>query len=402
MSLSPRSRRVVLTGHLASREAPTGAERSLALLAAGLARRGHRVTVLAPGPWCLSGELEEAGVQVRVVPTRPCWLTYWGSRPLPVVLWKGVRCAAAMRAVTRLAAALAELQPDVVVVNCLPHLAAAAAARRLGRPWLWYLREILPPGWRRRYFARRLVASGAVLVGVSEAVRAWVVGEQPSALVDVVYNGVPIPAEVPEAPAVRLALGLPEGGVWVGYLGQLAPHKGVRLFLESVAQASAAVRGLRALVAGPGSSRQQRQVQRWGRQLLGERCTVLPPQQEVVPLLAACDVVCVPTLTPDPAPRVVLEAMAVGRPVVASSSGGIPELIRHGLTGWLLTKGEELPEALVRVGGDATLRQRMGQAGRRRAAEWFSLERHVTCVEEKLLAVGDSIPPLPSCSKEIT
>jgi len=205
VSLSPRSRRVVLTGHLASREAPTGAERSLALLAAGLARRGHRVTVLAPGPWCLSGELEEAGVQVRVVPTRPCWLTYWGSRPLPVVLWKGVRCAAAMRAVTRLAAALAELQPDVVVVNCLPHLAAAAAARRLGRPWLWYLREILPPGWRRRYFARRLVASGAVLVGVSEAVRAWVVGEQPSALVDVVYNGVPIPAEVPEAPAPRSA-----------------------------------------------------------------------------------------------------------------------------------------------------------------------------------------------------
>lgn len=379
-------RRVVLASHLASPIAPTGAERCLALLAAGLAQRGHRVTVLAPGRWCLAEEVTAAGAEVVRVPSRPCWLTYWEPRPWPVVAWKALRCAIARRAAPAFARALRRAEAEAVLVNCLPHLAAAAAARRWGGRWVWHLHEILPPGWRRRYFAGRLAASGATLVAVSQAVAAWVRQEQPQLPVQVVYNGVPLPTKVAEPPAARRELGLSSDGVWVGYLGQLAPHKGVGLFLQGAAAASAAGGPLRVLLAGPGSPRQQEEVRRWAAEQLGERAVVFPPRRDIGPLLAACEVVCVPTLTPDPAPRVVLEAMATGRVVVGTPTGGIPELIRDGETGVVLpaVTAAALAEALVGLVADGARRQRLGEAARAEAARRFSAEGHVTAMEALL------------------
>ena len=379
-----RPLRMVLASHLASRRAPTGAERSLALLAAALAQRGHDVTVLLPGEWVLAGRLRDAGVRLVTVPSRPCWLTYWEARPWPLVAWKALRCLLAERAVGRLQRAMLALAPDVVLVNCLPHRPAATAARRARLPFLWHLREILPAGRRRRWWVGVLRRSGAGLLAVSEAVRAWVREDDPFLPVHVVYNGVEIPEVTPDPGAAREALQLPRGGVWVGYLGQLAPHKGVHLVL-----AAAAARHdeeLRVLVAGFGTRRQQRQVEEAARTLLGDRCVVLPPRAAVGPLLAACDIVCVPTLTPDPAPRVVLEAMAAGRVVIGARCGGIPELIQDGETGVLLpaTSVAALATALAEVAGDTAARRRLGEAARARAAAHFRLERHVEVMEALL------------------
>ncbi len=384
--------RLVLASHVAARAAPTGAERSLALLAAGLARRGHQVTVLVPGRWVLGEKVREAGVQVVTVPSRPCWLTYWEPRPWPVVAWKALRCWLGQMAAGRLARAMAALAPQVVLVNCLPHLAAVKAAGRLGLPVLWHLREILPPGRRRRWWGRQLLGSGAACVAVSQAVQAWVVEEVPGLSVAVVYNGVEIPPAVPEPARARRALGLPEAGVWVGFLGQLAPHKGVELFLDAAAVAGGE---LRFLLAGPGTPQQQRQVRRRAAAVPGG-CVVLPPRPDVGELLAACDVVAIPTLTPDPAPRVVIEAMAAGRVVVGAATGGIPELMQDGITGVLLreTSPAALVGALERLAADAAARARLSAAARAQAAERFSLERHVDEMEALLRrrAAGEGSP----------
>ena len=92
---------------------------------------------------------------------------------------------------------------------------------------------------------------------------------------------------------------------------------------------------------------------------------------------------------------VALEAMERGRPVVASDVGGLPEILEHGRTGFLVPSGDAgaLAEAIVDVAGDPSRAALMGAAGRDRAVEEFSQERCTDRIEEiyraALAAAGD-------------
>jgi glycosyltransferase involved in cell wall biosynthesis len=74
-----------------------------------------------------------------------------------------------------------------------------------------------------------------------------------------------------------------------------------------------------------------------------------------------------------------LDAMCYARPIVATAAGGIPDAVEDGLTGRLVPPGDAraLADALAAVLGDAALRARMGEAGRRRFLERFTDERMV-------------------------
>jgi glycosyltransferase involved in cell wall biosynthesis len=91
------------------------------------------------------------------------------------------------------------------------------------------------------------------------------------------------------------------------------------------------------------------------------------------------DVVLYPTIKDEPFGLVPLEAMACGRPVVASNCGGIVESVRSGLTGWLVAPGdpEALAEKIADLLNDPDQAAAMGLAGRRRAEEMFSAEAHL-------------------------
>lgn len=378
---------VALLSHLASPDAPTGAERSLALLAEGLHRRGHSVRVVAPGPWPLAERLAEAGIEVATLPTRPCWMTYWEPRPLPIAAAKAARCLLFDPGRPRLSRLLGRWRPDVVHVNCLPHLSGAAAARAAGLPVVWHLREILPPGPRRRWFARRLAHGADAIVAVSEAVARWVREEDLAAKVTVIHNGVRPPAPPVDRAAARRRLELPPDGVVAGLFGQLQPHKGAREFIRAGARAFDRSRTLRLILAGAGPE-SYRALLRAESAASGaaERVHLLGPQPSAGDLVAAADVVCLTTLTPDPLPRAILEAMAAGRPVVSFRSGGAAEMVVDGETGLLVDVGdvEGLAAALLRLAADKALRERMGRAAAARARAAFSLEHHVEQMEDVL------------------
>ena len=128
-----RALSVALLSHLASEASPTGAERSLALLAAGLVQRGHRALVVAPGPWALQPELDAAGVEVRIQHCRVLWMTSYDAIPPPRAAVKGVRYSLPMSGERELQRLLSRRAPDVVHVNCLPHVRGARAARLVKR-----------------------------------------------------------------------------------------------------------------------------------------------------------------------------------------------------------------------------------------------------------------------------
>jgi glycosyltransferase involved in cell wall biosynthesis len=381
---------IAFLSHMASAGAPTGAERSLALLAGGLRERGHRVVVVAPGPWTLAPELEERGVEVRLEPCRVCWLAYYEPVPFPVAILKWARCVAPGSGRHRLRRFLEGWKADVAHVNCLPHVHGAAASRQAGLPLVWHLREILPEGARRRWFARHLEMHAARIVSVSEAVASWVRAEGLGERVTVVPNG-EAAGRFPEAARARSDLGLPSDGCLVGLFGQVLPHKGVVEFVRAAKRALNRESGLRFVVAGSGPESYlatvREEIRKGGSE---DRFRLLPGRPGGEMLIAAADVVCLTTRTPDPLPRTVLEAMAAGKPVAAFRSGGTPEMVDHARTGLLVDVGDldGLADALVRLGEDEDLRRTLGSAGREKAERSFSIDLHLDRMEQILRQVA--------------
>ncbi|HXV75380.1 MAG TPA: glycosyltransferase family 4 protein [Candidatus Polarisedimenticolaceae bacterium] len=385
--MTTRSMAVTMLSHVASPAAPTGAERSLALLASGLAERGHRVRVITPGPWSLGDALTRTGVAVETVATRPCWLTYYERRPWPLAAANWLRWAVASGAGRRLEQRLRELDPDVVHVNCLPHLSGAAAARAAGIPVVWHLREILPPGARRRWFARRLEHDASRVVAVSQAVADWVRAERVALPLDVVHNGVEPPRSPPPAADARRRFGLGAADVVVGLFGQLLPHKAALDFVRAATAVAGRTPGASFLIAGDGSraylARIDRAIAAGGHR---GRIVRLAGRADPTELFAAADIVALTTRTPDPFPRSVLEAMAWGRPVVAYRSGGVPEMVEHDRTGLLVAPGDVagLAAALSALIDDEARRTAMGRRAIERVRERFTLVRHVERIERLL------------------
>ena len=372
--------KIALLSHLASRSAPTGAERVLELIARGLVDRGHRVAVSAPGPWAFDASLTASGVDVRSIPVRCCWLVQAARQPAWRQLLRGARFLVPDPGAKALASFLSEFEPDVVHVNCLPHLRGAAAAHATGFPVVWHIHEIMPPGARRRWFADRLRRHAERIVAVSEAVAGWLREERLDASLDVIHNGVDAPTRLPDRESARQAFGLPAEATVFGLFSQLVPHKGALDFVYAAHRLSVKNPDAWFLVAGHGPPSFVIELQRSiADGPAAERIRVVPPQPDIWELMAAVDVLALTTLWPDPLPRVVMEAMAVGRPVVAYGGGGVPEMVVELETGLLSRPGDVdgLSSAMEQLAADEALRQRMGAAGARRARELFSVRRHL-------------------------
>ncbi|MGH3129782.1 MAG: glycosyltransferase [Gaiellaceae bacterium] len=224
----------------------------------------------------------------------------------------------------------------------------------------------------------------ARLVAVSEDTRlAYERQGYPAGTIEVVYNGVELDDEA-GSDGVRAELGLPTDAQLVGEVARLCDVKGQRELIESLTH----LPGARLVLVGKdleeGGAFQadlEREAERLG---VRDRVVFTGYRADARRLLGALDVVALPSWT-EGLPLVVLEAMALRRPVVATPVGGTPEVVADGETGLLVPVRDPraLAGAIERLLGDPELRRRMGEAGRRRIAERFS----VAAMTERVLAI---------------
>lgn len=120
-----------------------------------------------------------------------------------------------------------------------------------------------------------------------------------------------------------------DAGITIGYIGRIKEAKGLRVLLQAMARVPADV-PVRLLVAGDGEAAYMEDM----RALADVRTTFMgwcKPEA----LYEQVDLVVVPSLYPEPLPRSILESYRYGLPVIAARSGGIPEVVDHGRSGWL-------------------------------------------------------------------
>ena len=157
-------------------------------------------------------------------------------------------------------------------------------------------------------------------------------------------------------------------------MATLRPQKRAELFLNAVREANAADPHIRGMVVGGGAELERLRVLAAGSRLV----EVLGERDDIADLLEAADVVCLSSDS-EGMPMVILEAMAAGKPVVATDVVGIRETVEDEETGLLVPVGDErkFAAALVRLAADRDFAARLGRAGRRRHRELFDFERMI-------------------------
>jgi glycosyltransferase involved in cell wall biosynthesis len=199
----------------------------------------------------------------------------------------------------------------------------------------------------------------------------------------VVHNGVDANVFHPQRDGsrVRREFGVNSGEVLVGMVGRVSARKGQRYFLEVASQvARHCPRARFALVGGtlPGDESGTHQLKRWARALgLASRVIISEWRRDIPDVWAAFDIAVLPSVMPESFGLSALEAMATGKPVVATGHGGLLEVVCDARTGILVPPGDvsamaDALESLIRSRG---MRRAMGAAGRRRVEECFTVER---------------------------
>jgi len=256
-------------------------------------------------------------------------------------------------------------------------LYAGLAGRLTGRPVIWHVRVADPEPVLDRLL---LVLSHAAIVN-SHAVAcrfAWARADK----IHCIHNGVDLSRFRPSPPPERLraSLGIPPQTPVVGSVGRFVPYKGYGVLLKAARAVEDVLPGVHWLLVGDGEQRVELEAQCHDLGL-NERVHFTGWRDDVPDMLALCDVFALPSLA-EHFGRVLIEAMAMERPVVATGAGGVPEIVAHDQCGLLVPPGDPraMAEALLVLLRDPARATRLGHAARQRAEAHFGIERHVEAV----------------------
>jgi L-malate glycosyltransferase len=360
--------RVVLVNHTSTM---SGAEVSLLDLVDGLTA-GHDVTLAAP-EGALASAVRTRGAAVEVIPAVEGSLRL-DPRQTPATIAAIAASALAIRQVARRARA------DVIHVNSFRAGLSACLAAVLGAPRpLVHLHDCLPATAASRATEQILSAGAARILANSAYTAACFNGGRSRAPLSVVHNPIDLdrfdPARVDRAEA-RAELGLAPDRTVLTVLAQITPWKGQDTAIQAVHLLRERGRHVELLIAGTIKFRRPatrydneaflRKLEETVRTFDLEDVVKFTGECADVPrLLRAVDCVLVPSWA-EPWGRVVVEAMAMTTPVVATSLGGTAELIDHGRDGLLAPPHDPAAwaDAVEHIMDDGALRERLVEAGR--------------------------------------
>jgi len=240
-----------------------------------------------------------------------------------------------------------------------------------------------------RFYRRILYRSAAKIahfVAVSEDIKQFLVqrvGVKASRL-SVIANGIDIKkhqAHDANRSAIRTELGISEGEILIGAVGNLYPVKGHIYLVQAAAKVLAEIPSARFVIAGRGEEQQRLQAE-IDRLAISTQFQLLGLRDDVDRLLQGFDIFVMPSLS-EGMPLSILEAMAAKRIVVASAVGGIPEFIEDGRNGLLVPSQEpdQLANVLLMLIRNADIRSKIAEAAHAEVCDRFSQD---TCTAEYL------------------
>ena len=346
-------------------------------LARGLTTLGVGVTLACPSPAALEDAARREGLPTLTIAKRG------------LVDWNAARL---------LARRLRSGQTDIVHAhNGRTALAAALAVRLAGRGRCVMTQHFLTPNHATQHGLKAVFSNAAHhwvvgqmsrILAISEAVREAMLArhEAPDSKIAVVPNGIVAP-DGGNAAETRRSLAIGPDTPLIVCAARLEREKDIASLISAVKSVRETMSSVRCLVAGEGAERDalDAQVQALGLEI---SVTLLGFRGDAPALMAAADVFVLPSLA-EPFGLVLLEAMALGRPVVATRAGGPIEIVQDGETGFLVppSSPDALASALQTLLDDPALARRMGENGHARYEAQFTAAK----MSQAILAVYQAV-----------
>jgi glycosyltransferase involved in cell wall biosynthesis len=325
-----------------------GAARHMLALATALKERGHTMSLATSGADHLASFSAFPVHRVRLYPSTPLHLFLSAARLARLVREAGVQIIHSHHRFAALAGRMASRLTGAPLVGTVHEY-------RLNWRWLsglWLAPHVCVPS---RALRDHLVRFNHL---------------PPERVTVVPLGAAPIAPEASAESRVRRFWGDDFSGPIVGYVGRLAPEKGVDTLIRSLPAVFDACPDARAVIVGDGPER--RALEGLAESLgFGERVRFTGEQPDAASLMTAMRVIAAPSRTENFS-LTIAEAMAAARPVVVSAVGGLPEMVEDGVTGRLCPPDDPaaFAQGLIDVLADLPRADEMGRTGQRRAAAW--------------------------------
>jgi glycosyltransferase involved in cell wall biosynthesis len=354
---------------------PGGAQQCLMDLLPEVRARGWGARLLAPGEGELVQRCREAGVPVHPLPLGS--YSSGGKNALDMVRY-GIEIPRMRRALREV---IAQHPVDLVHINgprTLP------AAWNIDRPVAFHAHSPVAGTLPRRMAEVSVRRSRAAVIAVSK----FVARRYPGARV--IYNGMP-----DHSGPGRVFSGRPAR---IGIVGRIAPEKGHLDFMRAARVVAETFSDARFFIYGErlfSAAAYDRKLRQAARDFPVEFCGW---KSDAGAVMRDLDVLVVPSDPSEATPRVIMEALSAGTPVVAYRCGGIPELLEDGRTGLLVewSDVDALSRTLLSLIGAPGLREQLSLAGRSEWARRFRIENYRTRVCDALAEIERGEPQATS------
>jgi glycosyltransferase involved in cell wall biosynthesis len=345
-----------------------GQELAVLLHAEGLLKRGHDLRLI------LEPESPIAHMAV--------------DKQLPVTLMT-MRKARYAQAILTLRTLLTYHRPGILQVNSSRDSWIGAMASRLvrPRPKLLRIRHISAP-LNRNLMTRLLyrhLFDMVVVTGGDRTKRELI--ERDGLAADRVASfpiGLDVEYFCPAPPErdLRLELGLPKEQLLVGLISYLRSYKGHEYFIEAARMLSARRHDVSFIIVGEGP--EERSIRDLIEHLgLSARIQMLGFRQDLLNVFRSLDAFAIPSVEGDTIPQVLMQALAMGIPVVSTTVGSIPDVVIDGETGFIVAPRDAgaLADRIAKLLDDAALRTRLGVQGRSLVQRCYSLDKMLDRME---------------------
>ncbi len=299
---------------------------------------------------------------------------------------------------------------DLVFTNTSVILDGAIAAKICQIPHVWHVLELwsydpnLKPkaiGGLPTFFSIMDLFSDK-MIGVSNAVKDDILQYIETDKVDVIYTGIKVPNVTREQQEVRQSLGLDHRSPVVFFAGELSQRKGILTLIRSIPTVIEKFPKTKFVICGSDGGQAERAEQLITEYGIQEQVHLLGFRTDVIDILNISDLFVLPSEA-DPLPVVVLEAMALGKPVVATCSGGASEMVSDSVTGFLVPVNDpkSMSDAILNVLSRSDFGSSLGEEAYHRFLSMFSVSTYVSSFEslfEQLIDNPETEYPV-SCLK---